>query len=104
MQHGNQPKLSINPLGLANQWLRNIYRGTADGKKNEEHNSQSRSEAAEIVDFMREAWKLPTPNLIISVTGGAALFENISPHIYKLFQQDLVSAAVATSENIVFPI
>ncbi|CAF1400728.1 unnamed protein product [Rotaria sordida] len=46
---------------------------------------------------MRNAWKLPTPNLIISVTGGAVFLQNLSPHIYKLFQKDLVSAAIATN-------
>ena len=56
------------------------------------------SEATEIVDFMRNAWKLPTPELIISVTGGAKLFEIVSPHVNKIFQQDLVSAATPTSE------
>ncbi|CAF4737945.1 unnamed protein product, partial [Rotaria sp. Silwood1] len=55
------------------------------------------SEAVEIVDFMRDAWKLPTPGIIISVTGGAALFEIPSPRIRKLLRQDLVAAAVSTN-------
>lgn len=58
------------------------------------------SQAAEIVDFMRNAWKLPVPELIISVTGGAKLFEIVSSRAHKTFQQDLVSAAIATSKRI----
>ncbi|CAF1285285.1 unnamed protein product [Adineta steineri] len=54
-------------------------------------------EAAEIVDFMRTAWNLPSPELIISVTGGAKLFEIISPNEHQQFQQDLVQAATATN-------
>ena len=57
------------------------------------------TQAAEIVDFMRNTWKLPVPELIISVTGGAQLFEVISPLAHKKFQQDLVVAAMATSER-----
>lgn len=60
------------------------------------------SQAAAIVDFMRNAWKLPVPDLIISVTGGAKLFEIISPRVHKTFQQDLVTAATATSEKRLF--
>ncbi|CAF1486548.1 unnamed protein product, partial [Didymodactylos carnosus] len=30
--------------------------------------------AEEIVEFMRDAWNLHVPNLIISVTGGAKYF------------------------------
>ena len=73
---------------------------TYDDKQNQEDGNQVKSEAADIVDFMRNAWKLPTPELIISVTGGAAFFELLSPHIRKLFRQDLVSAAVTTSKRL----
>lgn len=89
-------------LGLANRWLQNRTTEEDDNKGNQENSSRNTSEAADIVDFMRTAWKLPTPNLIISVTGGAGLFENLPPHVYRLFQQGLVSAAVATSTNKAF--
>lgn len=57
------------------------------------------TQATEIVDFMRNAWKLPVPELIISIAGGARFFEVISPLAHKKFQQDLVAAALATSER-----
>lgn len=55
------------------------------------------SEAANIVDFMKLGWKLPVPDLIISVTGGASAFKISSPKLHKVFQQGLVSAALTTS-------
>ena len=58
-----------------------------------------KSEAAEIVHFMQNAWNLPIPELIISVTGGAKFFSITSPGIHKIFQQDLVSTAMATSKE-----
>lgn len=56
------------------------------------------SPAAEIVDFMRNAWKLPIPELIISVTGGAKFFNISSPRMRNAFQQGLISAVMATGE------
>ncbi|CAF4675706.1 unnamed protein product [Rotaria sp. Silwood1] len=55
------------------------------------------SQAAQIVDFMRNAWKLPVPELIISVTGGANAFKIPLPRIHQAFQQGLVKAAMTTS-------
>ncbi|CAF0904240.1 unnamed protein product [Adineta steineri] len=55
------------------------------------------SEAAEIVDFMRTTWNLSSPELIISITGGAKLFEIKSLPAHRKFQQDLVQAAAATN-------
>ncbi|CAF2947833.1 unnamed protein product [Rotaria sp. Silwood2] len=93
----HEPPHPVSPPGLASQWLLEKGREKYVEKENREDTTHDRSEAAEIVDFMREAWKLPTPNLIISMTGGADFLQNLSPHIYKLFQKDLVSAAVATN-------
>lgn len=87
------------PLGLANLWLDKRDTVEHPNKESQENSSGNRSEAAKVVDFMRNAWKLPAPSLIISVTGESALFEDISPQIYMLFQQDLVSVAVTTSTN-----
>ena len=49
------------------------------------------------VEFMRSGWQLPTPDLIISVTGGGRQCK-ISAHLQKTFQRGLVAAAAATSE------
>jgi transient receptor potential cation channel subfamily M protein 2 len=46
---------------------------------------------------MREAWRLPTPDLIISVTGGAKHFE-LQGRLRKTFQLGLVSVAATTSK------
>ena len=57
---------------------------------------------SELVDFMRNVWKLPVPELIISVIGGAKLFRIPSLRLKKAFQQDLVSAAIATGAAYLF--
>ncbi|UJR12701.1 hypothetical protein I4U23_016875 [Adineta vaga] len=48
------------------------------------------------VKFMQEGWRLPIPDLIISVTGGAKSFE-MSTRLRKVFQRGLVTAAVTTN-------
>ncbi|CAF0797780.1 unnamed protein product [Didymodactylos carnosus] len=48
-----------------------------------------------IVQFMRTAWNLPTPELIISVTGGAKLC-NLTREMSNAFQQALISAVLTT--------
>ncbi|CAF3679181.1 unnamed protein product, partial [Rotaria socialis] len=68
-----------------------------DDRESLENKTQSKSQEAEIVDFMQTAWKLPMPDLIISVTGGATAFKIRSSILLKLFQQDMVSAAVNTN-------
>ena len=55
--------------------------------------------AEKIVRFMREGWGLSTPDLIISVTGGAKSFD-MSTRLRKIFQRGLVTAAVTTSKQI----
>ncbi|CAF1628769.1 unnamed protein product, partial [Didymodactylos carnosus] len=55
-----------------------------------------KTHAEEIVSFMKEAWKLKTPELIISVTGGAALFKTTPAHVRNAFQRDLIAAADTT--------
>ncbi|CAF1136823.1 unnamed protein product, partial [Didymodactylos carnosus] len=54
-----------------------------------------RSLAWHIVQFMRTAWNLPTPELIISVTGGAK-FCNLTREMRNAFQQALISAVLTT--------
>ncbi|CAF3036069.1 unnamed protein product [Rotaria socialis] len=49
-----------------------------------------------VVKFMQEAWKLPKPDLIISVTGGAKNCD-MSARLRKIFQSGLVSAAITTN-------
>ena len=63
---------------------------------------EDQSPAAEIIDFMRDAWKLPVPELIISVTGGAKLFNIASPRMRNAFQQGLISAVMATGETFMY--
>ncbi len=58
--------------------------------------------AAQLVDFMRKAWKIPLPELIISVTGGARLFKLTNPQLRSTFQKGLVSAAINTSKYYLF--
>jgi hypothetical protein len=53
----------------------------------------------ELIEFMREQWELPLPELIISVTGGAELFKLTSPRVRRAFQEGLVSAAVTTGKR-----
>ena len=55
--------------------------------------------AETVVRFMRDGWCLTTPDLIISVTGGAKSFD-MSTRLRKIFQRGLVAAAVTTSKQI----
>lgn len=54
-----------------------------------------------VVKFFQEGWGLPTPDLIISVTGGAKNFD-MSARLRKIFQSGLVSAAITTSNTVRF--
>jgi hypothetical protein len=54
------------------------------------------TKAETVVKFMREGGGLPTPDLIISVTGGAKSFD-MSTRLRKIFQRGLVAAAITTS-------
>ncbi len=54
--------------------------------------------AKTVVEFMQRGWRLPTPDLIISVTGGGKQC-NMSTHLRKTFQRGLVAAAATTSKN-----
>ncbi|CAF1328954.1 unnamed protein product, partial [Didymodactylos carnosus] len=46
---------------------------------------------------MKHAWKLKTPELIISIAGGAALLHNTTPaRVRNTFQRDLIAAAITT--------
>ena len=54
--------------------------------------------AKTVVEFMQRGWRVPTPDLIISVTGGGKQC-NISRHLRKTFQRGLVAAAATTSKN-----
>ncbi|CAF1596644.1 unnamed protein product, partial [Didymodactylos carnosus] len=65
----------------------------------QENKALTAKTAEEIVKFMREGWKLRSPQLIISVTGGAQLFEWTSPSMENAFQKGLTSAAVTTGDN-----
>ena len=47
---------------------------------------------------MRQAWRLPTPDLIISVTGGAKHFD-LPARLRKALQLGLVSVATTTSKS-----
>jgi len=53
--------------------------------------------AETVVKFMKTGWRLPTPDLIISVTGGAKSFD-MSARLRKIFQRGLVAAAITTSK------
>jgi hypothetical protein len=55
-------------------------------------------EARKVVDFMQQGWKLTTPDLIISVTGGAKNCD-LSARLRKIFQRGLVAAAATTSKS-----
>ncbi len=50
-----------------------------------------------VVEFMQYGWQLPTPDLIISVTGGGRQC-NMSTHLRRIFQRGLVIAAGTTSK------
>ena len=54
------------------------------------------TDATTVVQFMNDAWQLPTPNLIISVTGGGKRC-HMPAHLRKTFQRGLVAAAATTS-------
>lgn len=51
-----------------------------------------------VLEFLRDAWHLQRPNLIISITGGAKFCE-MSPRLRQNFQMGLVSSAAATSND-----
>lgn len=53
--------------------------------------------ATTVVEFIQRAWRLPNPDLIISVTGGGKQC-SMSPHLRKTFQRGLVAAAATTSK------
>ncbi|CAF1221434.1 unnamed protein product [Didymodactylos carnosus] len=55
--------------------------------------------AENIVQFMRDAWNLQVPNLIISVTGGAKYFKFTNPRIRNDFQHGLVAVALTTRKQ-----
>ncbi|CAF1027358.1 unnamed protein product [Adineta ricciae] len=57
------------------------------------------TDATKVVELMQKGWRLPTPNLIISVTGGGRQC-HISTHLRKTFQRGLVAAAATTSTNV----
>ena len=56
-----------------------------------------KTDAQTVVKFMREAWQLKAPDLIISIAGGAKHFD-LSARLRKAFQLGLVSAAATTSK------
>ena len=53
--------------------------------------------AETVVKFIQQGWGLPSPDLIISVTGGAKNFD-MSARLKKIFQRGLVAAAITTSK------
>jgi transient receptor potential cation channel subfamily M protein 8 len=55
------------------------------------------TDAEKVVEFMQKGWGLATPDLIISVTGGAKHCD-MSARLRKIFQRGLVAAAVTTSK------
>ncbi|CAF1430437.1 unnamed protein product, partial [Rotaria sordida] len=57
--------------------------------------SVPREPAKHLIELLRDKWKLPPPELIISVTGGAKVF-NLSQRSRIALQKGLVSAAVTT--------
>ncbi|CAF1186528.1 unnamed protein product [Rotaria sp. Silwood1] len=63
-----------------------------------ENETQQKTFAERIVNLMRYGWKLPSPQLIISVNGGAHLFKLSTPRIRNAFQRGLITAAVTTGE------
>jgi hypothetical protein len=56
------------------------------------------TDAETVVKFMKEAWCLRTPDLIISITGGAK-YSDLSARLRNAFQVGLVSAAATTSTS-----
>ncbi|CAF4082209.1 unnamed protein product [Rotaria sordida] len=57
--------------------------------------SVPREPAKHLIELLRDKWELPPPELIISVTGGAKVF-NLSQRSRIALQKGLVSAAVTT--------
>ncbi|CAF1528291.1 unnamed protein product, partial [Rotaria sordida] len=57
--------------------------------------SVRREPAKHLIELLRDKWELPPPELIISVTGGAKVF-NLSQRSRIALQKGLVSAAVTT--------
>ncbi len=57
-----------------------------------------KTDAETVVKFMKEGWSLHTPDLIISITGGAKR-SDLSARLRKAFQVGLVSAAATTSKS-----
>jgi len=55
------------------------------------------TDAETVVKFMKEAWRLPSPDLIISITGGAKHCD-LSARLRKAIQVGLVAAAATTSK------
>ncbi|CAF1451499.1 unnamed protein product [Rotaria sordida] len=58
------------------------------------------TDAETVVKFMKDAWCLRTPDLIISIAGGATRFD-LSARLKKAFQLGLVSAAATTNAWII---
>ncbi|CAF0932625.1 unnamed protein product [Rotaria sordida] len=60
----------------------------------------SQTQVAEyIVGLMRHGWKLPSPQLLISVTGGTGRYE-LPKRIQSAFQRGLMTAAVTTGTKL----
>ena len=51
-----------------------------------------------LVEFLQEGWRLPSPDLIISITGGGKHCK-MSLHLRKTFQRGIVAAAATTSNT-----
>ncbi|UJR10974.1 hypothetical protein I4U23_015159 [Adineta vaga] len=66
-----------------------------------ENHLRSKKLAESVVNLMRYGWKLPSPQLIISVTGGAHLFKLSTPRARNAFQRGLIAAAVTTDAWII---
>ncbi|CAF4570444.1 unnamed protein product [Rotaria sp. Silwood2] len=57
-----------------------------------------REPAKHLIELLRNKWELPPPELIISVTGGAKIF-NLPQRSRIALQKGLVSAAVTTGKS-----
>ena len=57
-----------------------------------------KTNARTVVEFIKNGWCLPRPNLIISVTGGGKHC-HMSAHLRKIFQRGVVTAAATTSKT-----
>ncbi len=80
-------------LGKVND--RHQTHGSLDGPTSSSPNQTLA--AKRIVDLMRHGWKLPLPQLLISVTGGAGLYK-LPSRIQSAFQRGLMTAAVTTGK------